>query len=184
MPADGASVALRLYCRAMAKAVTAQDIIWAPWRSGFVQAPPSKGCVFCRIQKAADNIESWILFRGKKNYVALNKYPYTSGHLLIIPYRHVGILNKLNKAEGDEHFALTRSASGILQKSLAPHGINIGMNLGRVAGAGIEGHVHTHLVPRWNGDNNFMPVIGATRILSIDLSPVYERLLKAFARLK
>jgi len=150
--------------------------IWAPWRAGFVLASQPKGCVFCRIAKTTDDRAQWIIFRGKLNYVVINKFPYTIGHLLVVPYAHTKTLERLPDTVANEHFLLVRHATGALRATLKPHGVNIGMNLGRLAGAGVQGHLHTHLVPRWAGDNNFMPVIGQTRVHSIDVGPVYERL--------
>ncbi|MFQ5606506.1 MAG: HIT domain-containing protein [Candidatus Zixiibacteriota bacterium] len=158
------------------------EIIWAPWRAGFITGKPEKGCVFCRVVKSADDRKSLTILRLRHNLVVMNKYPYTSGHLLIVPGRHVRLLSSLTEAEANEHFRLTRRAAEALRRALNCHGMNIGMNLGRIAGAGVVGHLHTHVVPRFSGDSNFMPVVGQTRVMSLDLEPMYARLVRAFER--
>lgn len=158
------------------------EIIWAPWRAGFITGKPERGCVFCRAVKSSDDRKALIVFRGRHNLVVMNKYPYTCGHILIIPNRHLRDLEKLTEAEANEHFRITRRAASILRRSLKSQGLNIGMNLGRVAGAGVVGHLHTHIVPRFAGDSNFMPVIGQTRMMSLDLEDMYDLLLRAFKR--
>ena len=155
-------------------------IIWAPWRAGFIKAKPEKGCVLCRVSRSSDDRKSLIVKRAKYNFIVLNKFPYTSGHIMVVTNRHVGDLQKLSTIEANEHFRLTRTAAEAIRKAFKPEGLNVGMNLGRPAGAGVKGHIHTHLVPRWAGDSNFMPVIGATRINSIDIEETYEALRKAF----
>ena len=131
-----------------------------------------------------DNRKSLIVKRGKCNFIVLNKFPYTSGHLMVVTNRHIGALEKLSTIEANEHFRLTRTAAAAIRKAFKPEGLNVGMNLGRPAGAGIKDHLHTHLVPRWAGDSNFMPVIGETRINSIDIEETYEALLEAFKRIR
>ena len=159
------------------------EVIWAPWRAGFVLGKQTRGCVFCRIHRGKDGDDrtALVLHRGKHNFVVMNKYPYTCGHLLVVPYRHLGKLESLTDAEANEHMKLTRRSAEALKKALKPHGMNIGMNLGRAAGAGVLNHIHTHLVPRWTGDSNFVPVVGGTRVQSIDLDPTYVALKKAFS---
>lgn len=154
----------------------ARDIIWAPWRAGFIQGKPEKGCVFCNIfkGKSGDDKEALVIKRGKSNFIVMNKYPYTSGHLLVVPNRHCGALDKFTTAEANEHFRLVRLASKLLIKSLKSDGLNTGMNIGKIAGAGVLNHLHTHLVPRFVGDSNFIPVIGEARIQSFDLEPLYD----------
>jgi len=112
----------------------------------------------------------------------MNKYPYTSGHLLVIPKRHIGSLESMTTPEANEHFKLVREAAKVLKQTLKLDGLNTGMNLGRLAGAGIERHIHTHLVPRFLGDSNFMPIIGETRMMSLDLEPMYDALRATFSR--
>ncbi len=156
------------------------EIIWAPWRAGFITGKPERGCVFCRAVKSKDDRKSLVVLRGRHNLVVMNKYPYTPGHILILPNRHVGNLEKLTEVEANEHFRMTRRAAAALKHGLKCQGLNIGLNLGRIAGAGVVGHLHTHIVSRFTGDSNFMPVIGQTRMISLDLEEMYDLLLKAF----
>ncbi len=121
-------------------------------------------------------MKNLILYRGRKNYIILNKFPYNTGHALIVPNRHLGQLEKLRKDEAVEFFELIRKTVTAVKSALKPHAINVGMNLGRLSGAGIPAHLHMHVVPRWNGDTNFMPVIGKTSVVSIPLEPVYKAL--------
>lgn len=157
-------------------------MIWAPWRAGFILSKKEKGCIFCKRQKMKDSIKNLIVHRGEKTFVILNKYPYNSGHTLIVPYRHTGQLEKLTAEESMEFFEMTRLTVSVIKKVMKPDSMNLGMNLGRSAGAGIPGHVHMHVVPRWSGDTNFMPVIGKTEVISVPLEPIYEQLRNEFAR--
>jgi len=158
-------------------------MIWAPWRSAFILDKKEKGCIFCNRQKKKDSLKNLIIYRGKDNFIILNKYPYNTGHTLVVPYRHVGLLEKLTEEESSEFFELVRKTVVVIKKALKPNAMNLGMNLGRSAGAGVPGHIHMHIVPRWQGDTNFMPVIGKTSVVSIPLEPVYEALRKEFSRL-
>lgn len=162
-----------------------REIIWAPWRAGFIQGKPEKGCVFCNVFKGkrGDDRQALIIKRGKNNFIVMNKYPYTSGHLLVVPNRHIGTLEKMTTVESNEHFRFVRLASKLLTKSLRCDGLNTGMNVGRIAGAGVLNHLHTHLVPRFAGDSNFMPIIGESRIQSFDLEPLYEILSRTLKKL-
>lgn len=160
----------------------ADKMIWAPWRTAFVIGKKEKGCVFCNRLKKKDSIKNLIVFRGDKNFVILNKFPYNSGHVMVVPTRHVGQIERLTTTESIEFFALTQKTVATVKKVLKPGSMNLGMNLGRGAGAGIPGHVHMHIVPRWPGDTNFMPVIGGTRIVSVPLEPIYDALKKELAR--
>jgi len=150
--------------------------IWAPWRVEYIRSEKSKGCIFC--QKPAENIDTrnYILFRGKTSFVILNNYPYNPGHLMVAPFRHLASLDDLTEEELFEHFNLVRRSARAIKEAYKPEGFNIGMNLGRVAGAGVEGHVHTHVVPRWNGDTNFMPVLSDTKVLPEALASAYAQL--------
>lgn len=154
--------------------------IWAPWRIQYIRAPEQKGCIFCDKPACDKDEEDLILFRGEHNFVIMNAFPYNPGHLMVVPYRHLGKLEDMSVEERNEHYALVSRAVGILRESTLTECFNIGMNLGRVAGAGIADHVHTHIVPRWNGDNNFMPVIGETRVLSESMTAIYQRLKPKF----
>ncbi len=156
------------------------DILWAPWRSAFVLTKKEKGCVFCRRFRMKDSVENLIVHRGKRVFVILNKFPYNTGHTLVIPNRHVGHVERLTAEEAAEFFELTRLSVKVIKKVLKPQSMNLGMNLGRGSGAGVPGHLHMHIVPRWIGDTNFMPVLGKTNVVSVPLEPVYERMRKAF----
>jgi ATP adenylyltransferase len=159
-----------------------EKIIWAPWRSAFVLNKKEKGCVFCKRYRVQDSVDNLILHRGRKVFVILNKFPYNTGHTLIVPNRHVSQIEKLTPEEAAEFFELTRRAVVVIKKVLKPQSMNLGMNLGEGSGAGVPGHLHMHIVPRWLGDTNFMPVIGRTNVVSVPLEPVYEKLRKAFAK--
>lgn len=156
--------------------------MWAPWRAAFILGEREKGCIFCNRIAMEDTLENLILYRGKTSIIILNKFPYNTGHTLIVPNRHVSQLEKLTEEEANEMFALTTKTVAAIKKSFKPHALNVGMNLGRMSGAGIPGHLHMHVVPRWNGDTNFMPVIGQTSVVSIPLEPVYEMLRKELNR--
>ncbi len=158
------------------------NIIWAPWRSAFVLHKKEKGCIFCKRFKAEDAFANLILYRGKKVFVILNKFPYNTGHTLVVPNRHISTLEQLTTAEANEFFAVTRLSVAIIKKVLKPTSLNLGMNLGKESGAGIPGHLHMHIVPRWLGDTNFMPVIGKTNVVSVPLEPIYEAMRKAFQK--
>jgi ATP adenylyltransferase len=150
--------------------------LWAPWRVQYIHNPNPGGCIFCDKPKENKDAENFILFRGKLNFVILNAFPYSPGHLMVVPYRHLGRLEDFNTEERNEHYTLVSRAVGILRQDCHTESFNIGMNLGRTAGAGIDDHIHTHVVPRWNGDSNFMPVIGETRVISESLQEIYQRL--------
>jgi ATP adenylyltransferase len=154
--------------------------IWAPWRIQYIRTAEPKGCIFCDKPQESKDRENLILFRGKHNFVIMNAFPYNPGHLMVVPYRHLGKLEDMNAEERNEHYEIVSRAVGILRGSACTDCFNIGMNLGRVAGAGIVDHVHTHIVPRWNGDNNFMPVIGETRVISESMEDIYQRLKDRF----
>jgi len=140
-----------------------------------------EGCVFCNAQAKADGAENLIAFRGSFSYVILNRYPYTSGHLMVIPFEHVSSLEELNPNIRAEMMELTSRCTTELRAIYKPHGFNVGINIGEAAGAGVLGHVHIHIVPRWAGDTNFMSSVGETRVLPESLEETYERVKKAFA---
>ncbi len=125
-----------------------------------------------------DSVKNLIVYRGEKAFVILNKFPYNTGHAMIVPYRHIGALEKLTPAEAQEIMALTQKTVVAIKRTMKPQSLNVGMNLGRQAGAGVPGHLHQHVVPRWNGDTNFMPVLGKTHVVSIPLEPIYDLLRK------
>lgn len=153
-------------------------IIWAPWRSAFVLGKKEKGCIFCNPLKTKDSSKNLVVYRGAKTFVILNRYPYNTGHAMVVPLRHVANLEKLKADESNELFELTRRTVAAIKKCLKPQSMNLGMNLGRGSGAGVPGHLHMHIVPRWQGDTNFMPVIGDTKVISVPLGPVYKALRK------
>jgi ATP adenylyltransferase len=141
-----------------------------------------EGCVFCRAPQLPES-ESLIVHSGATCYVVLNLYPYNNGHLMVVPYRHVGTLSGLTGDELQEMATLTQRSEGALTEAYQPHGLNIGINLGKPAGAGVLDHIHVHLVPRWNGDTNFMTVVGDVRVLPEDLQDSATRLRPIFAKL-
>jgi len=156
--------------------------IWATWRMSFIELAKKgefKGCFLCENPEKNNDEANYILYRGEKNYIILNSYPYNPGHLMVAPYRHVGNLEELTEEERNEHFLMVTQGVALLKKVINPEAFNIGINLGKVAGAGIGDHVHTHIVPRWDGDTNFMPVIGDTKVLPEALAETYKKLKKA-----
>ena len=160
--------------------------LWAPWRFGYIAgADPVDGCPFCVLPARGPDRdrESLILHRGVHAYVIFNAYPYNPGHLMIVPYEHSADLEHLDPEVAGEMFALGRLTVGVLKERIGAQGINLGMNLGRVAGAGITDHLHLHAVPRWGGDTNFMSVVGAARVLPKALEEMYDELLPAFEAL-
>lgn len=158
--------------------------IWAPWRMEYVLEDKSEKelqeCVFCVGSDETRDRERQLLFRGKHGFIIMNRYPYSNGHLLIIPFRHVCDLNELTPEEGIELFQLLTLAKEVLLEKLSPQGFNIGMNLGSAAGAGIPGHLHWHIVPRWQGDTNFMPVVGDLRVIPQHLQRTCDILAEEF----
>lgn len=155
--------------------------LWAPWRMQFIEELREKsGCVFCELALPGDDKKRLVLHRGKTCFVLMNRYPYNNGHLMIIPYKHTGKLNDLDTDEQREIMALSARAVEVMQSSLDAEGFNLGVNLGKVAGAGITDHFHMHVVPRWVGDANFLPVIGNTRSMPEYLEATYDRLIAGF----
>jgi ATP adenylyltransferase len=154
--------------------------LWAPWRAGYIRQEKPKGCIFCDKPRENKDEDNLILYRGKNNFVIMNAFPYNPGHLMIVPYRHIGKVEDMTSEERNEHYDIVSRSVSILREGSNTENFNIGMNLGRVAGAGIDDHIHTHIVPRWNGDNNFMPVIGDTRIISESLTEIFKRLKEKF----
>jgi len=150
--------------------------LWAPWRIEFILKGEQDDCFLCEKPKLDNDKASLILHRGEYNFIILNTFPYNPGHLLVAPYRHVGKLEDLTDREAGEHFNLIKLSVKLMTNVMEPHGFNTGMNLGRVAGAGIADHIHTHIVPRWQGDTNFMPVIADTKVLPDALANTYDRL--------
>ena len=154
--------------------------IWAPWRVEYIRAEKAHGCILCDKPKQNEDDANRILFRGKYNYVMMNNYPYNPGHLMIIPYRHIANLEDMTGDERLEHAEITANCVKVLKKVFSPAGFNIGMNLGKIAGAGIDDHIHSHVVPRWQGDTNFMPVIADVRVIPEAVDDTYRRLKSEF----
>ncbi len=163
------------------------DVLWSPWRYDYIRSggsgekPNSPDCVFCEIQKdPARDEENFIVHRGGHNFIVLNIYPYVSGHLMIIPYRHLSELAATPKDISDELMDLTKRCQQVLGEVYTPDGFNLGMNLGKAAGAGVANHLHMHILPRWFGDVNFMTSVGETRTIPEDLRTTYEKLRNKF----
>jgi ATP adenylyltransferase len=156
------------------------DYIWTPWRYKYIsKAETHSGCVFCSVVKEEDE-KNYVLHRAQKNFIILNLFPYTSGHAMVVPYEHCSSLVELDSETTNEMMELAKSLQSALQKEYRPNGINIGINQGEAAGAGIAQHLHLHVLPRWIGDANFMSVIGETRVMPEEISTTCERLRKYF----
>ena len=154
--------------------------MWAPWRLDYIKGPKPDECVFCAKPREDDDEASYVLHRGEACFVILNAYPYNNGHAMVAPYEHVGSLEDLDEPALLELMTLTQRLLGALREVYAPEGFNVGVNLGEAAGAGVKDHVHLHVVPRWAGDTNFMPVIGDTRVLPQSLDDSFRALRTAF----
>jgi ATP adenylyltransferase len=150
--------------------------IWAPWRIQYIRSGEAKGCIFCLDPADTEDARKYILFRGRTSFAMLNAYPYNPGHVLVAPYNHVADLEELTEAEILDHFDLVRKCVKALREAYQPEGFNIGINMGKVAGAGVEDHVHTHVVPRWNGDTNFTTVVADLRVIPQALASNYKDL--------
>lgn len=161
------------------------EYLSAPWREEYVKKVfKMTECILCRALKLKSDKEAFILFRGSHNFVILNKYPYTPGHLMIAPYRHIASFERAKKECTDEMADLLKMSLKILKKKYNPQGFNTGMNLGYSAGAGVAKHYHLHVIPRWTGDSNFMPIVGKTKVMMEDLDTTYERLCVLFEKEK
>ncbi|MGA9887318.1 MAG: HIT domain-containing protein [Candidatus Acidiferrales bacterium] len=153
------------------------DYLWTPWRYRYIaDVKKDDECIFCAALAAKDDAKTLIVLRGKKNFIILNLYPYTSGHVMIVPYLHISELTSAEPETLADMMQLAQRVQAALEKIYRPHGYNLGMNLGRAAGAGVTGHLHLHVLPRWPGDANFMTVVGETRIEPEDLATTYEKL--------
>ncbi len=156
------------------------DYLWTPWRYRYIaDAAKDTGCIFCAALAANDDAKTQIVLRGAKSFVILNRYPYTTGHVMIVPYTHVADLAAADPEMLAEMMRIAQRVQTVLHNTYHPEGFNLGMNLGRAAGAGVTGHLHLHLLPRWSGDSNFMTVVGETRMEPEDLATTYEKLRKA-----
>jgi ATP adenylyltransferase len=157
------------------------DYLWTPWRYAYITGTKEgQGCVFCGKQNDPDDRKSWIVHRATHCYICLNTFPYTSGHVMVIPYDHIDELQKLSHEAAREMMDLSQHTETVLRSLYRPDGINLGMNIGAAAGAGVAGHIHMHVLPRWVADANFMTVVGETRVLPESLETTWERMRKAF----
>ena len=155
--------------------------MWAPWRMEYILGEKDEGCIFCRALSDQDNLT---LYKGKTTMVVMNKYPYINGHLLVAPTRHLSLLKQLNKSEMADLLEAVEKSVGILKKVMHPDGFNVGLNLGKVAGAGVEEHLHFHIVPRWFGDTNALTVFADVRVIPEHLQATCDKLKPYFAKIK
>jgi ATP adenylyltransferase len=156
------------------------DRIYAPWRSAYFAMGKSDSCLFCSIQRERDDARVGLLARGDHWYVILNMFPYTGGHIMIVAKRHIGCLGDITEPEGAELIAMLRRSEKALREAYSPEGMNVGINLGAAAGAGVAGHLHVHLCPRWTGDTNFMTALAETRVVSEALEESFRKLAPHF----
>ncbi|MBF88113.1 MAG: HIT family hydrolase [Candidatus Marinimicrobia bacterium] len=159
------------------------DRLWAPWRLEYIKGPKEEGCVFYNRTQSSNDKESLILYRGRFCFVIINLYPYNNGHLMIVPYKHESDLLKVDLKTKMEILTLVDKTIKILTTQFNPNGFNFGANIGKAGGAGIADHIHYHLVPRWNGDTNFMPIISETKILVQSLNEIYDQLKPEFDKI-
>jgi len=153
-------------------------ILWAPWRIKYILGR-KEGCIFCDKIKEDKDKENYVILRGKTAFAILNTFPYNNGHLMVAPYKHVPDFDGLEESELGELMALVKKCTQVLKKALKPEGFNIGANIGKISGAGVEGHIHIHVVPRWGGDTNFVYTVGDTRIIPESLDDTFNKLLSA-----
>ncbi len=150
--------------------------IWAPWRIEYILEEKPEGCILCEKPKEDKDAQNYILYRGDKNFIIMNLYPYNPGHLLVASYRHIRSLEELTEEERNEHFELVSRSITVLREAFSPDGFNLGVNIGKVAGAGIDDHFHSHIVPRWQGDTNYMTVLADIRVVPQALAGTYKTL--------
>ena len=156
--------------------------LWAPWRGEFILGKKEKGCIFCKRLKGKKDEKNLILFRGEKSFVIMNRFPYNAGHLMVCPNRHTGKFENLTESEIADLMKTTQLSIKVIKSALKPQALNLGMNLGKVSGAGVANHLHIHIVPRWSGDTNFMPILAETKVVSISLSEVFKKLKKSLEK--
>lgn len=159
----------------------AEERLWAPWRLEYIRRPKSEECIFCVGSDGADDESRYVVHRGERCFVMLNRFPYNNGHLMVAPYEHVPSIEELDDPALLELQQLTRRGLAALHEVYGPEGFNIGINQGKIAGAGFEEHVHQHVVPRWSADTNFLPVVGGARVLPQALADSHSELSRAFA---
>ncbi len=152
------------------------DRLWAPWRSAFLSQRRTRQCIFCRAKRSRLDRQHHVIVRDAQVFALLNRYPYNNGHVMVAPYRHIGTLEQVRAQEWTAMWRMSQRVTARLRQTLRPHGFNMGLNLGRSGGAGVPGHLHLHIVPRWNGDTNFMPILGGTKIISQSLEELYHLL--------
>jgi ATP adenylyltransferase len=157
--------------------------IWAPWRMKYILSDKTQGCAFCQALQAGDDKANYILYRGEKAFIILNTFPYTNGHVMVVPYAHIGDLVELDRETLLDMMLLTQKTLQAMRQAMGPHGFNVGLNLGEAAGAGIQDHVHIHIVPRWQNDTNFMPVLADVRVIPDSLEETYDKLHAALHKL-
>jgi ATP adenylyltransferase len=159
------------------------DYLWTPWRYAYISgAEKVSDCIFCTLPKLGDDAKARIVHRAQHCFIIINTFPYTTGHVMVVPYAHLDELQKLPAATAHEMIELTQKMEGVLRSLYKPDGINLGMNIGKAAGAGVAGHVHMHALPRWVADANFMTVVGESRILPESLDTTYQRITQALAK--
>jgi ATP adenylyltransferase len=156
--------------------MSSKDPLWAPWRVEYITKSDKMECVFCVNPAEEKDKKNYIIYRGEKVFAMLNKYPYNNGHIMVSPYSHKAKLEELSREELCEMMDTVRFFTKKIEDKMSPQGFNVGMNIGKVAGAGFDGHLHMHVVPRWRGDTNFMPVIGRQEVISEALESVYNKL--------
>ena len=155
--------------------------LWAPWRIAYIQqSEPQRGCLFCTVAREREDDRNHVVYRGERCFVMLNLYPYNSGHLLVAPYQHTGLFQDLDPEVGADVFGTAQLAVRVLTESMHPDGLNLGINQGKIAGAGIADHIHVHVVPRWDGDTNFMPVLAEAKVIPELLSATASKLRPLF----
>ena len=156
------------------------NVIWAPWRMEYILSGKEQHCIFCELPKQERDRDNLILYRSVHSFVIMNRYPYNNGHILVVPYRHVSALEGLDDAVLLDFMKVTRHSVASIRKAFMPDGFNIGINIGRIAGAGMEEHVHLHMVPRWAGDTSFMTVFDEVRVIPEHIMSTYDKLFAAF----
>ncbi|MEW5947556.1 MAG: HIT domain-containing protein [bacterium] len=153
--------------------------LWAPWRMEYILSEKKPGCIFCEKPAETSDRKNLILHRGEKCYIIMNLYPYNNGHLMVVPYRHEETLGALDDDSIAQMMILTRKITAVLDALMKPQGYNVGLNVGRVAGAGIHEHIHLHVVPRWLGDSNFMPVVSDSKVINEHILETYDKIRRA-----
>lgn len=154
--------------------------LWATWRMAYIGGKPARGCVMCRIARSRTDRPAWVVARSAHSLVALNAFPYNSGHVMVVPKRHSAGLTGLTAAERADLMELLERTERAVRRAYKPEGINVGVNMGQCAGAGVPGHVHIHLLPRWGGDTNFMPALSGTKVMPESVAATWKRLRAAF----